>query len=64
MPGGFSGDLLGSPVAPETYEIDLLSFMIGADSYDIDSPQLGRLTVGAGKRDLGRRHCQIGARAP
>ncbi len=41
----FGGDLLGSPVPPETYEIDLLSFMIGADSYDVHSPQLGQLNI-------------------
>ena len=41
----FGGDLLGSAVPAETYEIDLLSFVLGADSYDINSPQLGKLNI-------------------
>ena len=41
----FTGDLLGSPVRTETYEIDLLSFMLGADSYDVESPQFGKLNI-------------------
>jgi hypothetical protein len=41
----FGGDLLGSPVPAETYEIDLLSFMLGAESYDITSPQFGKLSI-------------------
>lgn len=41
----FDGDLLGSPVPAETYEIDLLSFMLSADSYDVSTPQLGKLNI-------------------
>jgi hypothetical protein len=41
----FGGDLLGSQVSDATYEIDLLSFIIGADSYDIKSPQFGNFNI-------------------
>lgn len=41
----FAGPLLGSMVASQTYQIDLLSFTLAADSYQVTSPQFGKLTI-------------------
>jgi hypothetical protein len=45
-----SGPLLGSGIGSQTYAIDLLSFLLAADSYTIVSPQFGHvvITVGVG----------------
>jgi hypothetical protein len=37
----------GSPLAPTTYEIDLLGFALDAASWTVTSPQLGRVVVTA-----------------
>ena len=60
----FGGDLLGSPVPTTTYEIDLLSFMIGADSYDIKSPQFGNFNVVPGGANSVQCHGAVGTRTP
>jgi hypothetical protein len=41
----FGGKLFGTAVPPVTYDIDLLSFMMTADSYNVSSPQFGQLTI-------------------
>jgi hypothetical protein len=41
----FGGKLLGAAVPTVTYDIDLLSFMMTADSYNVSSPQFGQLTI-------------------
>ncbi len=44
----FGGKLLGNAVPTVTYDIDLLSFMMTADSYNVSSPQFGQLTISPG----------------
>ncbi len=46
----FGGKLLGSAVPTVTYDIDLLSFMMTADSYNVSSPQFGEITISPGRR--------------
>jgi len=41
----FGGKLLGAAVPTITYDIDLLSFMMTADSYNVSSPQFGEVTI-------------------
>jgi hypothetical protein len=41
----FGGKLLGAAVPTVTYDIDLLSFMMTADSYNVSSPQFGQVTI-------------------
>jgi hypothetical protein len=41
----FGGKLFGAAVPTETYDIDLLSFMLSADSYTVSSPQFGQVTA-------------------
>jgi hypothetical protein len=41
----FGGKLFGAPIPTETYDIDLLSFMLSADSYTVSSPQFGQVTA-------------------
>ena len=44
----FGGKLLGTAVPTVTYDIDLLSFMMTADSYNVSSPQFGQITISPG----------------
>jgi hypothetical protein len=44
----FTGPLLGSAVPAQTYDIDLLSFLLTASTYAVDSPQFGRVIITAG----------------
>jgi hypothetical protein len=44
----FDGKFLGAAVPTVTYDIDLLSFMMTADSYNVSSPQFGQLTITPG----------------
>src|SRR6185437_12004314 len=44
----FGGKLLGAAVPTVTYDIDLLSFMMTADSYNVSSPQFGQITISPG----------------
>jgi hypothetical protein len=44
----FGGKLLGAAVPTVTYDIDLLSFMMTADSYNVSSPQFGQVTIAPG----------------
>jgi hypothetical protein len=44
----FGGKILGAAVPTVTYDIDLLSFMMTADSYNVSSPQFGQLTITPG----------------
>jgi hypothetical protein len=41
----FGGKLFGAAVPTVTYDIDLLSFMMTADSYNVSSPQFGQVTI-------------------
>jgi hypothetical protein len=41
----FGGKLFGTVVPTVTYDIDLLSFMMTADSYNASSPQFGHVTI-------------------
>jgi hypothetical protein len=41
----FGGKLFGAAMPTETYDIDLLSFMLSADSYTVSSPQFGQVTA-------------------
>lgn len=41
----FTGPLLGSAIATQTYQVDLMSFVLASDSYAVTSPQFGRLTI-------------------
>ncbi|HEY3925900.1 MAG TPA: hypothetical protein VGL75_15160 [Acidothermaceae bacterium] len=44
----FDGKVLGAAVPTTTYDIDLLSFMMTADSYNVSSPQFGEITITPG----------------
>ena len=44
----FGGKLLGAAVPTITYDIDLLSFMMTADTYNVSSPQFGQITITPG----------------
>jgi hypothetical protein len=44
----FGGKVLGAAVPTVTYDIDLLSFMMTADSYNVSSPQFGQITITPG----------------
>ena len=44
----FEGKVIGAAVPTVTYDIDLLSFMMTADSYNVSSPQFGQLTISPG----------------
>jgi hypothetical protein len=41
----FGGKPFGASIAPVTYDIDLLSFMMTADTYNVVSPQFGQVTI-------------------
>ncbi len=41
----FGGKLFGAAIPTITYDIDLLSFMMTADSYNVSSPQFGQVTI-------------------
>jgi len=41
----FGGKLFGAAMPSVTYDIDLLSFMMTADSYHVSSPQFGQVTI-------------------
>lgn len=41
----FGGKLFGTALPTVTYDIDLLSFMMTADSYNASSPQFGTVTI-------------------
>ena len=41
----FGGKLFGAAIPTVTYDIDLLSFMMTADSYNVSSPQFGQITI-------------------
>jgi hypothetical protein len=41
----FDGLLFGTAVQTVTYDIDLLSFMMTADSYNVSSPQFGQVNI-------------------
>jgi len=41
----FGGKLFGAELPAVTYDIDLLSFMMTADSYNVSSPQFGQVTI-------------------
>ena len=41
----FGDKLFGAAIPTVTYDIDLLSFMMTADSYNVSSPQFGQVTI-------------------
>ena len=47
----FTGPLLGSAIASQVYEVDLLSFVLTADNWDVISPQFGKVTIVPGGAD-------------
>ncbi|HZZ96620.1 MAG TPA: hypothetical protein VFE19_06390 [Jatrophihabitantaceae bacterium] len=44
----FTGDLLGSPVATQGYDVDLLAFVLRADEWHVTTPQFGAVTIAPG----------------